>query len=183
MNVALDEQNLKRRSIMPPAWMVLMVFNLCVMAIACAQEKQQVTVDQNKFVVTQLEGPHGIAKDTLRFEAIDVFVDSGQERLAAYQFELTTVDKGVEIVGIEGGAHPAFKAAPYYDTKAMNNNRVILAAFNTGDDLPVGRCRVARIHVQVQGPGQKEYRTKLSVSATSEGREISASLAIEKAKR
>ena len=136
---------------------------------------------QDGSAVTQIEGPNNVANDAVRFEAIDIFVDSGTTPLAAYQFELASETPGVEIVGIEGGEHAAFAEPPFYDPKAMNNNRVILAAFNTGKDLPSGRSRVARIHVQLEGPGLKEYRTKLSVSATTDGEEIPATVLIARA--
>jgi hypothetical protein len=134
------------------------------------------------FSVVQLEGPNEVKADDVRFEAIDVFVDSGNQPLAAYQFELASKTPGVEIVGIEGGEHAAFADPPYYDLKAMNNNRVIIAAFTTGENLPAGRSRVARIHVQLKGPGVKEYETKLSVSATTDGKRVPAELSIAKAK-
>ena len=185
MNVAAHEihngETIRHRHI-PLPWLVLIVFDLCLVAMACAQDSSPVASTADEPTVTQLEGPNDVEQDTLRFEAIDVFVDSGDQPLAAYQFELVSRVPGVEIVGIEGGAHAAFAEPPYYDPKAMNNNRVILAAFNTGNDLPSGRSRVARIHVQVQGPGQKEYQTRLTISATSNGERIPAKLSIAKAK-
>ncbi len=164
----------------PIAWLVLIFTNVALVALVCAQDKQP-AVSQSEFEVTQLEGPNDVQPNDARFEAIDVFVDSGNQPLAAYQFELTSQRPGVEIVGIEGGEHAAFKEPPFYDPKAMNNNRVILAAFSTGQDLPAGRSRVARIHVQVTGPEQQEYRTTLLVSATVEGKPIPAKVTIAKA--
>ena len=152
-----------------------------LVALVCAQDEQP-AAGQGDSVVTQLDGPNDVEQNAVRFEAIDVFVDSGDQPLAAYQFELTSQEPGVEIVGIEGGEHAAFKEPPFYDPKAMNNNRVILAAFNTGQDLPAGRSRVARIHVQVMGPGQREYRTRLLVSATVEGQQIPAKVSIANGK-
>lgn len=176
MNVALDSHKNT-----PIHWLVLVFANVAMVALVCAQDEQP-AARQTKSTVTQVEGPNDVEQDAVRFEAIDVFVDSGDQPLAAYQFELTSEERGLEIVGIEGGEHTAFKEPPFYDPKAMNHNRVILAAFNTGQDLPAGRVRVARIHVQVTGPGQREYHTKLLVSATVEGQQIQAQLSIEKAK-
>jgi hypothetical protein len=88
---------------------------------------------------------------------------------------------GVEIVGIEGGEHPAFAEPPYYDTRAMNNNRVVLGAFNTGNDLPTGRSRVARVHVQLRGPGDRLWHTELTTSASADGTKIPAEISIAKA--
>ena len=85
-------------------------------------------------------------------------------------------------MGIEGGDHAAFASPPYYDTKAMNNNRVILAAFSTAKQLPSGRSRIARIHLQLEGAGVKKYHTKLSVSADANGDNIPAEIEVAKAK-
>lgn len=168
----------------PLCWALLIVFDLCLMAFAMAQEPQSDAVK----VSTQSEevtspGPADASKDSIRFEAIDVFVDSGKLPLAAWQLELRSQTKDVEIVGIEGGEHPAFKEPPYYDPRAMNNNRVILGAFSTGSDnqLPSGRSRVARVHVQITGPGERLWYTELTTSATSDGRQIPAELSIAKA--
>ena len=169
----------------PAALTALLAVNVCLVALTCAQESRSVTTKQRQqdgSAVTQIEGPNNVANDAVRFEAIDIFVDSGTTPLAAYQFELACETPGVEIVGIEGGEHAAFAEPPFYDPKAMNNNRVILAAFNTGKDLPYGRSRVARIHVQLEGPGLKEYRTKLAVSATADGEQVPATLTVAKAK-
>jgi len=202
MNVATDNQNgSKRRWRLPLAWVVLIVFDLCLVAMVCAQDEIDRETDDSKTVqavvekrtpaasgknvaridVVQLEGPNDVKADAVRFEAIDVFVDSGNQPLAAYQIELASKTPGVEIVGIEGGEPAAFAEPPYYDSRAMSNNRVIIAAFTTGKNLPAGRCRVARIHVQLQGPGVTEYETKLSVSATTDGKRVPAELSIEKA--
>ena len=185
MSVATDnihDCETTKRCCIPAAWLMLIVFDLCLVALACAQDNKPVVTASDDPLVTQLEGPNDVEQNAVRFEAIDVFVDSGDLPLAAYQFELVSKAADVEIVGIEGGAHAAFAEPPYYDPKAMNNNRVILAAFNTGNDLPSGRSRVARIHVQVQGPGQQEYQTKLTVSATSDGESVPAKLSIAKAR-
>ena len=48
----------------------------------------------------------------VRFEAVDVYVDSGDEPLAAYQFELVDPTGASLIVGVEGGEHAAFAAPP-----------------------------------------------------------------------
>ena len=213
MNVANDNRNsCERRWRLPLAWMVLIIFDLCLVALVCAQDEidrprpadvvienetiatpttgqgrddQRTTAASDKVAgvsVVQLEGPNDVKADDVRFEAIDVFVDSGNQPLAAYQVELASNTPGVEIVGVEGGEPAAFAEPPYYDPRAMKNNRVIIAAFTTGENLPAGRCRVARIHVQLQGPGVKEYKTKLSVSATTDGKRVPAELSIEKSR-
>jgi hypothetical protein len=45
-----------------------------------------------------------------RFRAVDIFVDSTNKPLAAYQLEFTA-SAGAKIVGIEGGEHAAFLPA------------------------------------------------------------------------
>lgn len=167
----------------PGSWAFLIILDFCLVAIALAQDSQPYIVTKSDItsVVTELSGPGDVSEQTVQFEAIDVFVDSGAHPLAAYQFELASQTEGVEIVGIEGGSHSAFSNPPYYDPRAMNNNRVILAAYNTGKDLPSGRSRVARVHVQVRGSGNRAYRTALTASATLNGEQIPAELSIARA--
>lgn len=114
----------------------------------------------------------------VRFEAVDVFVDSAEQPLAAYQFEFAAETGEVKIVGIEGGEHAAFTDPPYYDPAALAHNRVIIAAFNTGADLPTGNTRVARIHVQVTGAEAPQYAIKLHVAASGDGKEIQATASV-----
>src|SRR5262245_47301946 len=85
----------------------------------------------------------------MRFVAIDIHVDSKSQPLAAYQIEFWDSSKVAKIVGIEGGQHAAYREPPRYDPAALQNDRVVLAAFNTGDDLPAGRTRIARLHLAV----------------------------------
>ena len=110
------------------------------------------------------------------FRALDVVIDSGDSELAAYQFELRA-PKGVELVGVESGEHPAFAKTPYYDPKALGGRRIIIAAFNTGDDLPTGKTRVCRVHVRETVPGAR-YNIKLMVATDAGGNAIEASIEI-----
>jgi len=122
--------------------------------------------------------------DSVRFEAVDVFVDSGDKPLAAYQFELKARSGEVLLAGLEGGEHAAFKAAPYYDTTALLQNKVIVAAFSTAPELPHGRTRVARLMVQVTGPAEPAYDATLSVAGSTDGKPIAdakLSIATERA--
>jgi hypothetical protein len=113
----------------------------------------------------------------VRFKSIDVFVDSKEQALAAYQFELAATAGDVKIVGIEGGEHAAYRQPPFYDPKAMMGERVIVAAYSTSDDLPVGKTRVARVHVRVGGDVEPKYELKLTASASKEGKSISGATA------
>ncbi|HUW55956.1 MAG TPA: hypothetical protein VMZ92_04925 [Planctomycetota bacterium] len=114
----------------------------------------------------------------VRFAAVNVYLDSGEESLAAYQLELAAEVGDVKIVGIEGGEHAAFKEPPYYDPSAISRDKVILAAFTTGEQLPKGKTRIARIHVQISGDAPPQYAVKLNVAASTEGRKISAKVSV-----
>jgi hypothetical protein len=114
------------------------------------------------------------ASTSTRFRTVEVFVDSGAQSLAAYQLSFTATGSDVRIVGIEGGEHPAFTEPPHYDPKAIQNERAILAAFNTAsaDNLPKGRTRVATIHVQISGTAAPAYAVKLEAAANREGSRV-----------
>ena len=118
------------------------------------------------------------ATAAVRFEYIDVYIDSGTAPLAAYQFELTDSAASIKIVGIEGGEHEAFATPPYYDPKALKNDRVIIAAFSTADALPTGKTRVATIHVQVEVDVIPEITINLAVTGDVQGNEIDAKVSI-----
>lgn len=116
----------------------------------------------------------------VRFAPLHIYLDSGTKPLAAYQFELKSAAGQIKIVGVEGGQHPAFKEAPYYDPAALANDRIIIAAFNTGSDLPTDRTRIATIHLQIIGEVEPEYELELSVAADADGDEIPAEISFEK---
>ena len=126
------------------------------------------------------DNPGNQPGDTLRFDAVHVFVDSGTMALAAYQLSLRATTGNVRIVGIEGSDHHAFSNPPYYDPIAIQGDRVIIGAFSTADvdSLPTGRTRIATIHVQITG-GQAEYDAQLTVSAGVDGLAIPGRLTLE----
>jgi len=113
------------------------------------------------------------------FAPVHIYLDSGGKPLAAYQFELKATSGQIKIVGVEGGEHPAFKEAPYYDPAALMNDRIIIAAFNTGDNLPQGRTRIATIHLQILGDAEPEYALKLIVAVDDDGQEVPAKLNVQ----
>ncbi len=119
------------------------------------------------------------AQGRVHFVPVHVYLDSGDKPLAAYQFELRARTGQIKIVGVEGGEHPAFREAPYYDPAALMNDRIIIAAFNTGRDLPHGRTRIATIHLQILGDAEPQYELKLIVAANEEGEKISADLNLQ----
>lgn len=115
---------------------------------------------------------------SLRFQAIDLYIDTQGQPLAAWQLEFQANSPDVKIAGIEGGEHPVYQEPPYYDTQAIQHERVILADFSTlpAPELPAGRVRIATIHVQVPGSQSPEFTVKLMAAAAANGEEISANL-------
>lgn len=119
----------------------------------------------------------------VRFVAVNVYVDPHGQALAAYQFELAAEPGDIKIVGVEGGEHAAFADPPYYDPAALKDHRIIIAAFSLAKDLPVGKTRVARVHLRVAGGVQPEYAIKLRIAGSPEAKEISAQVSVEEAER
>jgi hypothetical protein len=109
-----------------------------------------------------------------RFYAVDIYVNSGSTPLAAWQVQFAATNGDIKIVGIEGGEHPAFKEPPFYDPKAMQHERVIIAAFSTKrrEALPTGNTRVATIHLQITGKQAPEYRVTVQAAGNAEGKRI-----------
>jgi hypothetical protein len=112
----------------------------------------------------------------IRFRTVDIFMNSKDKPLAAYQIEFTATAGDVKIVGIEGGQHPAFSGPPFYDPKAMQHDRVIIAAFSTetAEELPKGKTRVATIHLQTKGAVEPKFELKVDTAADAGGNRITA---------
>ena len=108
----------------------------------------------------------------VRFAPLHIYLDSGARPLAAFQFELKAATGRMKIVGVEGGEHAAYKKPPYYDPAALANDRIIIAGFNTGSDLPSGRTRITTLHLQIIGDVEPDYELKLTVAADADGKEI-----------
>ena len=128
----------------------------------------------------QSEQDYSTAQPGVRFAPLHIYLDSGKSSLAAYQFEVKAAAGQIKIVGVEGGQHVAFKEAPYYDPAALAKDRIIIAAFSTGDNLPKGRTRIATIHLQIIGDPEPQYELKLIVAADADGKEIPAEITFEK---
>ena len=124
-----------------------------------------------------VDAPPPADSPPVRFTAVDVFVDPKGEPLAAYQFELTARGGDVTLVGVEGGDHPAYLQPPYYDPAANLQKRIVIAAFNTGANLPRQKTRVARIMLQVKGPGP-QYAARLDVAASADATPIHADISV-----
>jgi hypothetical protein len=119
-------------------------------------------------------------QQTVHFAPLHIYLDSGNKSLAAFQFELKAAVGQIKIVGVEGGEHPAFNQPPYYDPAALMSDRIIIAAFNTGNDLPTGKTRVATIHLQIVGDTEPRYELELTVAADADGNKIPAEITFEK---
>jgi hypothetical protein len=119
-----------------------------------------------------------------RFCAVDIFIDSKNAPLAAYQIEFFATNGVAKIVGIEGGDSGAFHEPPFYDAKAIQHDRVIIAAFNTSsaEKLPSGKTRIATIHLQIVGDAMPQYQLSLQVVANPDGNKISANATFEERK-
>jgi hypothetical protein len=106
-----------------------------------------------------------------RFVAMDLFINPHGEALAAYQVEITA-PAGVKIVGVEGGEHPEFRKAPYYDPKGIQHERLIVAAFSVADasKLPAAPTRVLTVHLECETDPKLE--TNLKVAANARGQKI-----------
>jgi len=120
----------------------------------------------------------------VRFRAVDIYVDSKDKPLAAYQIEFSVTNGNAKIVGIEGSDHRAFSAPPFYDAKAIQNERVIIAAFSTNavSNLPKGKTRIATIHIQTSLAEEPELELKLQAAADSNGNKIPAEASAEERK-
>jgi len=112
-----------------------------------------------------------------RYQPIDVYIDSGDAPLAAYQVEVT-VDGYAMIVGVEGVDAPAFADAPHYDPKALTGGRIIIADLDLGTDLPRGRTRVATLHMRESG-APPTYHVTLQAAADADGTPIPATVRLE----
>ncbi len=114
-----------------------------------------------------------------RFEAVGIYVDPHGKPLAAYQFELVTEQGNATLVGIQGGDDPAYADPPYYDTRALLADRIIVGAFNTGTALPAKKTRVATLMIRATGEIEPKYNVRLQVAASSDAKPIAADISIE----
>ena len=109
-------------------------------------------------------------EDGAPYFPIEVYVDAGEDRLAAYQLEIQLA--GAEIVGVEGGEHTAFGTPPYYDPAALRGSRIKLAALSTARDLPSGRTRIATLHIREVGPAPATWTVSSSLATDSAAKAI-----------
>ncbi len=115
----------------------------------------------------------------VRFVAYDVFIDTGGQALAAYQFEAVCDEAKGKVVGVEGGEGPHYQEAPYYDPGALQGGRIVVAAFTTEPGAPSGRVRVARLHMQETGA--VEFASRVIAAAQPGGARFEAKIDIVRA--
>lgn len=113
-----------------------------------------------------------------RFLVLDVFVDSKRAALSAYQLEVG-LGKESKVVGVEGGEHAEFAKAPFYDPKAMQRERIVVAAFSVAEEgkLPRGRTRVLTLHVQT-GAAPLAPDVRKFLATDSNGKKIDATIRV-----
>ncbi len=118
----------------------------------------------------------------LGFIALDVFVDAGNNELAAWQIEYEGAAAGggaVTLVGVEGGSHPAYAVAPHYDPAALaGGGRIIIAAYTTAADLPSGETRVARLHLAVPAGAEIDHGITLIAAGARAGDRLAAGVRV-----
>jgi hypothetical protein len=124
----------------------------------------------------------GFRADEARFATVEVFVASS-EPLAAWQFELAERSGRMTVVGVENGDSDAFGDAPYYDLDTVQRGaaeRIVVADFSLSDaaSLPVGRTRVATVHVRLMGSAAPDYEVRLVAAGNSAGEPIDAAISL-----
>lgn len=119
----------------------------------------------------------------VRFAAVNVYVES-PEPLAAWQFELTDKNGSMTVVGVENGESAAFPQAPYYDLDAVRDDRadrIVVANFSLAarNELPVGRTRIATVHVRLSGSQAPDFDLQLIAAGNIDGLAIPADVNLE----
>jgi hypothetical protein len=124
--------------------------------------------------------PAEVPSPAVRFVTYDLFVDPGDRPLAAYQVDVRCTTNNALLSGLEGGDAQPFGDAPYYDPRALVNERIVVAAYTTAADLPVGKARVARLHLRVEGNAEPKFEVKVQTAAGPDGVAIPATAAVER---
>ena len=78
----------------------------------------------------------------------------------------------------------AYPEAPYYDRAAVDRgaaDRIIVASFSLSPaaELPVGRARVATVHVRLTGAAAPDYQLQLVAAGAADGRPIDAKITLD----
>jgi hypothetical protein len=125
---------------------------------------------------TRVRSPRKLENAGNRFVAVDVYVEAGDKKLAAWQVEIDTDDRAA-IVGVEGGEPAAYREPPTYDAAALQGGKIVLAAFTKGD-APSGRVRVARLHLMESV--KVDLNGKVIAAAAPVGARLDAKVTLER---
>lgn len=120
------------------------------------------------------------AAPSVTFRTVEVWVDSADRPLAAWQVEAIAVRGTVTIVGVESGGAAGYEQPPFYDAAALAGGRIIIASYSTAPVLPSGSTRVAVLHLQVEGPEEPEFASTVMALATVDGVEIPGTAKIQR---
>ncbi|MFN0057801.1 MAG: hypothetical protein ACKVX7_05025 [Planctomycetota bacterium] len=108
----------------------------------------------------------------LRFAAYELWIETGDRELAAWQVEVTDPAAHAQLVGLEGGSEAAYADAPYYDRAALLQHRVIVAAFSLEATLPSGRTHVATLHFALDAASDSAFEVVPVAAADPSGASI-----------
>jgi hypothetical protein len=103
------------------------------------------------------------------FSTIEIYLDGGDQPLAAYQLTLQYAQADTRLVGIEGGSTPAFADAPHYDPRALRGGTIKLAAMQLEGPWPTHRVHVATLHVEHSATVTPRLAASQVVAATRNG--------------
>ena len=166
------------------------IFDAFVLARGIRNGRTGTTWDINRDAVVDAKDVSAIAQLAVRtgtqpkqkiegasFRVINIFLDPKGKSLAAYQLQWKIATQNARIVGIEGGDHPAFRNPPHYDPRAIQGERVIVAAFNPGAEksLPKGRIRIGSIHIEAAPAAICRFEIENLEAADAQGGRISVS--------
>ncbi len=135
----------------------------------------------------------GFADDSNRVTFPDLETDTTNgiekslfaEPVAAWQFEFDEQNGSMAVVGVENGSSNAFSEAPYFDREAVQlgrADRIIVADYSLEpkESLPVGRIRLATIHVRLSGDDSPEFQLSLIAAASADGKPVRASISMDR---
>lgn len=121
-------------------------------------------------------------RQSAKFGWVAVHLDPKDSPLAAWQVEVVCPE-GVKVVGIEGGAHPAFSEPAHHDSKALREKRerVVLAQYSLlrGGELPRRETRVATVMVEIPDGIEPRFDVRLVTAGTVGGDAIAANIRYE----
>lgn len=140
--------------------------------------------DKGHVIGAQGAAPRKAQKAELaHFTAIDVTINPRGNSLAVYQLRIKLVRGAMKVVGVESGDGAFAAKPPYYDRKALDKpdaEEIVIAMFVTADNakLPIGKTRVATIHLMTRDEGVPAFEAKLETAAGPDGKPFAADMEI-----